>query len=78
MVASKVAKKVGTITGTISTTRKEPVCKISGQKEGILRSGMGEIPETPVHNMMHACPRVWKVELKVGTRELLACSLRQL
>jgi len=26
----------------------EPVCKISGQKEGILTSGMGEIPETPV------------------------------
>jgi hypothetical protein len=51
MVASKVAKKVGTITGPISTTRKEPVRKISGQKEGILRSDMGEIPETFVFDL---------------------------
>jgi len=51
MFASKVSKKINTlggaqqreqhdlkknsITGTISTTRKEPVCKISEQKEGM-------------------------------------------
>ena len=64
MFASKVAKKVGTLGGAqqreqyvfltisiskpISATRKEPVCKISGQKEGILRSVMGNsFPGSP-------------------------------
>ena len=36
------------ISGPISATRKEPVCKISGQKEGILRSVMGNsFPGSP-------------------------------